>query len=345
MLDRKLIGNAPMECSLRERFQGLFWGGAIATFQKTANQKTAKNSQPSLSFNDDGTPHSLLGHLLSDAQIWLEHSEFPRQSIPQHNAEPVPDPIALAGTPAMLVIARLLLVTLMHHDVLAGIQTAVKGPSPLVDRVRFVEWIDPKLKLDAVQPSEWEALRLLSHCLSACLVGQSLTLRWVDDQCIENQSVDPERSLLSELNHLLQSKVPLTQVQQTFCRPERSPLVQIIAIALYCWLSTPLEVRTGIGRSLHPRHPAGTASLTGALFGATLGKYGLKAAYTFPTGSSHADDSLKNDFWADQLFCLWAGILDSKSLSLDCVNPGLAIAAPTVLKSRNEPPNSLIAWY
>ncbi len=72
-----------MQCSLRERFQGLFWGGAIAppqAIEKTSENISEKNSQPNLGFDGDGAPNSLLGHLLSNSQSLLEHHAFSKPS-------------------------------------------------------------------------------------------------------------------------------------------------------------------------------------------------------------------------------------------------------------------------
>ncbi len=201
--------------------------------------------------------------------------------------------------------------------------------------------------------------------LAVCLLGQTLDLDYLQSQISNSTPV----KILGKLQHLLQAKASLTQAQQMFCHAHSNAMDECVAIALYCWLSTPLAFELGLARSQHPNHPPLTSMLTGALLGATLGANQIplqhQACLLTPATVSQGPETAGT--WqrqllsmADQLFLQWAGISigaptqlpDTDSILPDSILPDsiladsiLAIAAPGILKPRTECQNPLTSWY
>ena len=163
--------------------------------------------------------------------------------------------------------------------------------------------------------------RLLSQILDRLSLVQtnSLTLQFPKklQTSIENgASLESIRGLLG---------------RQTLSQAERSTCTQAVALAFYCFLGTPGDVRAGVMRSLQLQYqPQLVATLVGAIAGAYNGDAGIPLSWRValsPEGKSRS--------WqlATQLWAAWSGICDPM-MPFDRLEEMTAITAPGVLHPR-----------
>jgi ADP-ribosylglycohydrolase len=103
-----------------------------------------------------------------------------------------------------------------------------------------------------------------------------------------------------------------------------------IALALYCFLSTPEDFRLSVTRAILSNYqPLDTAILTGAISGV------YNSIISIPVGwrlaANQLNSTQKRLRLAESLFAVWSGIYDVSSIEQF---PNLAVAAPRVIQPR-----------
>jgi ADP-ribosylglycohydrolase len=102
-----------------------------------------------------------------------------------------------------------------------------------------------------------------------------------------------------------------------------------IALAFYCFLSTPQDFRLSLLRALRANcHPQTTAALTGALSGAYNSLLGIPLGWRIASDRNNKLDVIQ---LAERLIAVWSGVYDH-STTYDCDQ--VAIAAPRVIQPR-----------
>ncbi|HEY9599024.1 MAG TPA: ADP-ribosylglycohydrolase family protein [Cyanophyceae cyanobacterium] len=103
-----------------------------------------------------------------------------------------------------------------------------------------------------------------------------------------------------------------------------------IALAFYCFLSTPEDFRLCIMRAVRSNYqPQITAALAGALSGAYNSMAGLPVSWRLAVNQTHL--GLHRQQLADRLLAVWSGAYDSSSLERWQFT---AVAAPQVIQPR-----------
>lgn len=102
-----------------------------------------------------------------------------------------------------------------------------------------------------------------------------------------------------------------------------------IALAFYCFLSTPEDFRLCISRAACTYQPQTTATLTGALAGVYNSLIGIPVGWRL--AANRLSSGLHRLQLADHLLEVWSGVYDlSASAKMKC----LAVAAPRVIQPR-----------
>ncbi|HEY9667573.1 MAG TPA: ADP-ribosylglycohydrolase family protein [Coleofasciculaceae cyanobacterium] len=102
-----------------------------------------------------------------------------------------------------------------------------------------------------------------------------------------------------------------------------------IALAFYCFLSTPEDFHLCIRRATCTYQPQTTATLTGALAGVYNSLIGIPVGWRL--SANHLSSGLHRLQLADRLLEVWSGVYDlSASAKIKC----LAVAAPRVIQPR-----------
>lgn len=103
-----------------------------------------------------------------------------------------------------------------------------------------------------------------------------------------------------------------------------------IALAFYCFLSTPEDFRLCVTRAIRSNYqPQITAALTGALSGAYNSMAGMPVAWRLGVNRTHI--GLHRQQLADRLLAVWSGVYDTSSAQRWQF---AAVAAPRVIQPR-----------
>ena len=123
----------------------------------------------------------------------------------------------------------------------------------------------------------------------------------------------------------------LTQLRQD-ARSRGEPLVSSytpIALAFYCFLSTPEDFRLCVNRAAIAYQPQITAALTGALAGVYNSSIGIPVSWRL--AASRMSSGRQRLQQAERLLETWAGVYDISALAQGQL---LAVAAPRVIQPR-----------
>jgi ADP-ribosylglycohydrolase len=123
----------------------------------------------------------------------------------------------------------------------------------------------------------------------------------------------------------------LTQLRQD-ARSRGEPLVGSytpIALAFYCFLSTPEDFRLCVSRAATTYQPQITATLTGALAGVYNSSIGIPVSWRL--AANRISSGRQRLQQADRLLKMWAGVYDMSALAQ---SQQLAVAAPRVIQPR-----------
>lgn len=137
--------------------------------------------------------------------------------------------------------------------------------------------------------------------------------------------------LLVQIQELLDQQAGLHQAKGLLAATGRGDLNQALALALYCFLSTPTAASLAVLRAGHPALPL-VPVLTGALTGAANGP----SSFPWPWRLRLAPASIQEmEKMADQLLAVWSGSCLPPPESAATAPPSLlAIAAPRILRPR-----------
>jgi hypothetical protein len=106
------------------------------------------------------------------------------------------------------------------------------------------------------------------------------------------------------------------------------PYLWPIAMASYCFLSTPQHFRLSVDRAAHiPGQPPLTIALTGILVGAANGTTRIPPSWC--TNDDHTTKQLMQ--LAEKLWVMWAGVYQP---GMRLTSRSQAIAAPAVIQKR-----------
>ncbi|MBW4576672.1 MAG: ADP-ribosylglycohydrolase family protein [Aphanothece sp. CMT-3BRIN-NPC111] len=136
---------------------------------------------------------------------------------------------------------------------------------------------------------------------------------------------------LAQVQTLLKQGATLEMALMHLCRDtqQRNPCTPI-ALAFYCFLSTPEDFRLSVTRAIRTGYqPQITAALTGALSGVYNSLTGIPLEWRL---SFNRSDSSKMLQLADSLLAVWSGVYDP-STAEPC--PLVAVAAPNVMQRRH----------
>lgn len=124
----------------------------------------------------------------------------------------------------------------------------------------------------------------------------------------------------------------ITQLRrEAQCRRESAPCPHTsIALAFYCFLSTPEDFRLCVSRAVRiSRYHQITATLTGAIAGAYNSTIGIPVGWRLALNRSSS--GIERLQLADRLLAVWSGVYDSSSPE-SC--QWVAVAAPRVIQPR-----------
>ncbi|MGB3204861.1 MAG: ADP-ribosylglycohydrolase family protein [Crinalium sp.] len=177
---------------------------------------------------------------------------------------------------------------------------------------------DNSLGVLAVGYAIAQALTEKLHPIS--LIPQILT--YLDD------AETPFTQQLSIVQTQLAQGAALEKVVNQLCRNGCHSTTPI-ALALYCFLSTPQDFRLSLLRALRTNyHPQTTAALTGALSGAYNSLLGIPLGWRIAWNYHNKLEVIQ---LAESLLAVWSGVYDL-STNYDCDR--VAIAAPRVIQPR-----------
>ncbi len=140
---------------------------------------------------------------------------------------------------------------------------------------------------------------------------------------------------------------PLTATPLTATMDEpRDPEITVLALALYCFLSTPQDLRLSLQRAARCPHAPSVCALTGALAGANNSVLGIPLSWRLSSEAPLAGGLSRTALatLSHRLFAVWSGAahtdpLDATAGSRDAANAwstanawGAAIAAPNGLR-------------
>ena len=187
------------------------------------------------------------------------------------------------------------------------------------------------------QPESSEGVLAISYAISLALTEKldvatliPRTLGYVET------SLTPLVQQLKQVQTLLEQgaglETTLTQLRrnaqsrgETLGMPHTS-----IALAFYCFLSTPEDFRLCVSRAIRtPYQPQITAALTGALAGVYNSINGIPVSWRL--AANRISSGIQRLQLAERLFEVWAGVYDMSALDR---GQQLAVAAPRVIQPR-----------
>lgn len=131
---------------------------------------------------------------------------------------------------------------------------------------------------------------------------------------------------LTQVQNLLEQKAGLetTTIQLA---PNSSAATAAIALAFYCFLSTPEDISLSINRS--KRSPFVSSAIVGALSGAYNGFCSIPGSWQIDLLNLQTSPQIEMLQLSDSLVAAWSGVYDSTTRLLST-----AVAAPRVIRSR-----------
>ncbi|MBW4650210.1 MAG: ADP-ribosylglycohydrolase family protein [Kastovskya adunca ATA6-11-RM4] len=137
---------------------------------------------------------------------------------------------------------------------------------------------------------------------------------------------------LEEVQFLINKGAGLDRAIAQFRRQPATP-TKAIALAFYCFLSTPEDFRLSVTRAVRISHQQQTiVALTGALSGAYNSLAGIPIGWRLASTYSSSDMGMLK--LAERLFAVWSGVYDDRAAERCFV---AAVAAPYVIQRRSRP--------
>lgn len=322
-----------MYYSLLDRFRGAFLGGACSETlgwfwsQRSPTQDRAWPLQHLNPFFLQINPwEQEPGYFGPSGSVTRSTQQWLSQGTLDFNLDPAPSSASLLSHEAIVLALPLMLS--LHADL----------PQFQRQWQQAVERSHPPLL--ALSDGVWAIAYGMAQLLTAPLQRHQLipqTVVYLQTQCPSTAGQAILIQQLSEIQRLLEEQAALASVLAHLRTGEHryTPL----AIALYCFLSSPDDLHLSIMRAARSgQWPALTCSLTGMLAGAYGGLNSIpshwRSSALSPSPHTMALPSPAMDVLslADQVWATWSGIYDP-TVPLEAIDR-VAIAAPQILRLR-----------
>lgn len=296
-----------MRYSLLSRFRGTFLGAALGEFY---SQKLTNSDQPSawLKIAISGA-ESLIAQGKFDAHDWCNRTEKLHQSVISSGA-------ILSSLPVALIYHENLVKQSQNLQQLISIfpnEPKLNQPIELSNNQK----LDIRDGILAVGYAI--ALSLTEKLRPATLIPQIITYLGDSDTALVRQ--------LAQVQTFLETGTSLETII-TQLRRDAQPDSTPIALAFYCFLSTPEYFRLSVIRAARTTYqPQMTSAIAGLLSGAYNSYAGVPIAWIL--ASNQTEELLQ---LSDRLLAIWAGVfapLKSEKIQLTS-----AVAAPHVIQPR-----------
>ncbi|MBD0347400.1 MAG: ADP-ribosylglycohydrolase family protein, partial [Coleofasciculus sp. Co-bin14] len=187
---------------------------------------------------------------------------------------------------------------------------------------------EPNISEGALAVAFAIALALTEKLNVTTLIPQTLAYLEISQTPLVHQ-LEQVQTLLEQGAGLDRTLTQLHREVQRPGTPSSRPYIPI-ALAFYCFLSTPEDFRLCVSRAVRTGHQSQiTAALTGALAGVYNSIIGIPVSWRL------AADRMSNTVGglqqADRLLAVWSGVYDVSSAQ-HC--PWTAVAAPQVIQPR-----------
>lgn len=292
-----------MRYSLFSRFQAGLWGAVIGdTFSQGGG--TIKQEEICLSVWSQTAIYGVqslgqMGQL--DLEDWQQQSQ--RQDLQQ---------TASSGETAIATFA----IALYYHDSLSFLRDKLSQAAPL--------WLHPHAQMtDVLVWGEAIALALTEKLNPAQFIPAILTQPEI--------ALTPLGEQLKLIQHSLLAGTPLQSVVSSLTRFPQDSCTPI-ALALYCFLSTPEDFSLCVSRAVQTDYQTVvTATLAGMLSGVYNSSFALPIPWRLAVSRPPLGSEIEQLAW--RLFQVWSGVYFP--LELDEKLRKSAIAAPRVIQPRS----------
>ncbi|HEY9691908.1 MAG TPA: ADP-ribosylglycohydrolase family protein [Oculatellaceae cyanobacterium] len=306
-----------MKYSLLNRFRGALLGSVLGEMKGSQYLDQNRLKLPQVKLSEEiatnievniQLPRNYLA--VSCAQSLIRCGRFDLEDLVKHHSYMASKNMSASCSEA--AIATLPVALFFHeHEVILQQKLTLAASTLMRD-------CDSSLGVLAVGYAIAQALTEKLHPLS--LIPQVLT--YLDD---------PQTPLAQQLA-IVQSQLAqgagLEQVVNQLCRNGNHSITPI-ALAFYCFLSTPQDFRLSLLRALRTNcHPPTTAALTGALSGAYNSLLGIPLGWRI---ACNRNNKLEVIQLAERLLAVWSGVYDT---STNYDSDQVAIAAPRVIQPR-----------
>ena len=313
-----------MQCSLLSRFRGLFLGAVLG--EAYAHHQTQSDSTPvpaSWSARPPGTPEFTvcLSQTIATATTTLLQQQW-------QPATATPVTLPCEPTESEALVALLPVILYLHE-------------TPMQLRLQLPQYLPPAATAE-LEGTTGVLAGAIAHMLQEQCQPETLIPHLLAD-------LSPPDTLLSQqlrtVQTLLHARTSLNAaVQALVPAAETWGVGSAIALALYCWLSTPEHWLLSVQRisripdaQVLPSHKVLSAVLTGALSGVYNGQFGIATPWQLHQMTAVWDPSLPSPAeilsLGDQLLAAWSGCLQPLDMAVDAEKmQGVAISAPGVMR-------------
>ena len=308
-----------MQYSLLNRFRGLFLG--VAALESRLQINVLGEGQRSV-FAQPGNPQSPLKKIGWSHEITTSIQAL----MASESLIPIPIPTFLGQEDEIArEIARILPLALFWHDNLPQWQQRVYE--------QLLPGAEPDLQAGVLGIGGAISTICTEKVSSQHFIPYLLQQDWIRGTALQAQ--------LSQVQAQLQNHASLMTVLSQL-NPDKqtdaSPLTSAIAMAFYCWLSTPDSFALTLSRTLTLPYPSRlTALIASALSGLSNGMSGISLHWQQALLASKPSQLSRQGSLAqaDQLLTFWSGSYDQQqSFSLPTQLEQTALSAPGVLRPR-----------
>ncbi|AFZ11124.1 ADP-ribosylation/Crystallin J1 [Crinalium epipsammum PCC 9333] len=306
-----------MQYSLLNRFRGALLGSVLGEMKGSQGQDQNRLELSPVRLSEEIATNIEINLQLpwndiavSCAQSLIRCGRLDLKDLVRHNYYLLPENMSVSCSEA--AIATLPVGLFFHeHEVTLQQKLTIAASTLMPD-------CGNSLGVLAVGYAIAQALTEKLHPLS--LIPQILT--YLDD--VQTPFTQQLSIVQTELTH----GAGLEKVVNQLCRNSNHSTTPI-ALAFYCFLSTPQDFRLSLLRALRTNyHPQTTAALTGALSGAYNSLLGIPLGWRIACDRNNKLEVIQ---LAERLLAVWSGVYDT-STTYD--SDQVAIAAPRVIQPR-----------
>lgn len=315
-----------LQDSLSARFRGALLGATIGNILAVQAKHSTIQRQGWFDLNPrlfPQTPPGRTDHLLINAWFADNTQPPPFQTAGAGAGQPFPDDRPPLPGQAELAILLLPIILTFHENETRLVQHLQQEVKTLATGFTQAGEID----------SDLSGIGIIGRTIAHCLRGN---FQPFNSLAQISRTVSPETplgQLLPQIQTLVQQRAGLETIVGEFTKHPLPQDSRTIALALYCFLSTPHAFRLSLLRSLRTGHQIElTATLVGAFSGAHNGLGGIPAPWRL-LGETHdrAFAPLTPVLrLADHLLAHWSGVYRPQSFPPGC--PPM-VAAPEVIYS------------